>query len=48
MPFGVGSEYSCRRSGCSAGHFSVMGKSESWDMEILIQVVDAAQARKPV
>ncbi|WP_305806991.1 hypothetical protein [Stenotrophomonas sp. YIM B06876] len=27
-PLGVGSEYSCRRSGCSAGHFSVMGKAE--------------------
>src|SRR5215212_6975791 len=28
-PLGVGSEYSCRRSGCCAGHFFVMGKSVS-------------------
>ena len=26
-PFGVGSEYSCRRSGCWGGHFLVIGKS---------------------
>src|SRR5215469_8667091 len=25
-PFGVGSEYSCSRSGCRAGHFLVIGK----------------------
>src|SRR5574343_1547383 len=28
-PLGVGSEYSCSRAGCRAGHLRVIGKSES-------------------
>src|SRR5476649_485660 len=42
MPLGVGSEYSCRRSGNLAGHLAVIGNADRSFMVILIRLIGAA------
>src|SRR5690349_1133472 len=43
-PLGVGSEYSCSRSGCCAGHLRVMGKADKSLMKILVVCAERSAA----